>query len=167
MLALLGSLLALVSEDYNPQPAPDELFDIFYKPSEKWESETFTDAQGCEISVPFDKPRIHPRPGNQGFNVWNFNAYNPANINETIAWSYVLGYGDAHPFQGGAAGFLSVIVAISFADGFWLHVKMKISAPPGKTGHANFSTAGAGTTAYWGIIPKGWNSTKNGEEIHT
>jgi len=69
VLAMLCSFLALVSGNCKPHPAPDGLFDIPYRPSEKGESETFTGTQGCEISVPFDKPRIHPCPGNQGFDV--------------------------------------------------------------------------------------------------
>ena len=60
-----------------------------------------------------------------------------------------------------------MIVAISFADGYWLHAKMENSAHPGETGHANVSTSGLGTTAHWGIITMGWNSTKNGEEMRT
>ncbi|KAH3964505.1 hypothetical protein HBH98_188910 [Parastagonospora nodorum] len=166
MIVMLGSLLALVSGDCKPKPAPDEIFDIFYKPSDKWDLDTSTGTHGCEIAVPFDKPRIHPCPGNNGFNVWNFNAYNPDNFNETIAWSYLLGVGNAYPFQGGTAGFIWVNVEISFANGFWLRAKMENGRPPGETGHANISTSGAGSTARWGIIPLGWNSTKNGE-IHT
>ncbi|KAH4959937.1 hypothetical protein HBI38_224630 [Parastagonospora nodorum] len=44
---------------------------------------------------------------------------------------------------------------------------MENGRPPGQTGHANILTPGAGSTDRWGIIPMGWNSTENGEEIHT
>jgi hypothetical protein len=168
MLAILGLLVSSATGQCAPRAAPDEDFSFPNLPI-LWEPirSTLETRTGCDSSTwQLSRPHIQARPSDQGFTVWSFHAINPANLNESVLFRFVIGSSNAYELKESNDGYISLIMELRFADG--LLVRKVINSQQTRTGvegRADLYARGWSTWGYWGSTASAFSGSRDGKEM--
>jgi hypothetical protein len=113
-----------------------------------------------------DIPRVLPRPDLKSFDLWYFDAVNPANFNESVVIIFYLATTSSFPLHSGNEHSISADVFFTFGDGYEdrLITVENDGMGEGATSATITSSSGLGVSASWIGCGLDFNSSADGKQ---